>query len=516
MFRASSSKRRRQRIIDEQVGATTETLDKLSLSESLEDNVALVQKLFTDVDTIRVRRIVNSHESSLKYAIVYSKGVVDHVLINEYIIKPLIISNAGTPGRGIIDSVISQVLQADDTEKTNSIKAIVEAISYGDTVLFAEGACEAVTITTKGFTERAVDEPDSERSLSGPREGFTESLMTNLSLLRRKVRTNELKMKMRVFGRRTQTKACICYMEGIVNQAILQELYKRLDKIDIDAALDTNYLAELMRDSRLSPFRTTGYTERPDVVIGKLLEGRIAVFLDGSPVAMTLPYLFIESFQSSEDYYLSFYYTSFSRLLRILGFFLTVTVPGLYIAIVAFHHELIPTQLLINIAAERASVPLPAALECLVMLIVFDILRETGVRMPGNVGQALSIVGALVIGQSGVEAKLIAAPMIIVVALTGITALLVPKLNAPIIYIRLFLLLLASMFGFFGLLMGMTVVVIHVINMRSFGIPLLTLAYKLPHEEVKDIAFRQPLWQLKQRPRTAADRTRMKDGGNRS
>ena len=516
MFRASSSKRRRQRIIDEQVGTNTEALDKLSLSSSLEDNIALFQKLFTDVDMVRVRRIENSHESTLKYAIVYSKGVVDNTLINEYIIKPLMISNAGTPGRGILDSLLNHVLQVDEAEKTASIKTIVLAISYGDTVLFVDGSCEAITIGTKSFVQRAVEEPESERSLSGPREGFTESLITNLSLLRRKVRTNELKMKIQVFGRRTQTKACICYIEGIVNKAILQELNKRLAKIDIDAVLDTNYITELIRDARWSIFRTTGYTERPDVVVGKLLEGRIAIFLDGSPVVLTLPYLFIESFQSSEDYYLSFYYTSFSRLLRLIGFFLTVTVPGLYIAIVAFHHELMPTQLLINITVERAGVPLPAALECFVMLIVFDILRETGVRMPGNIGQALSIVGALVIGQSAVEARLIAAPMIIVVALTGITALLVPKLNAPIIYIRLFLLLLASMFGFFGLLMGMTVVVIHVINMRSFGIPVLILVNKLPDQEVKDIAVRQPLWQLKQRPRMAADRTRMKDGGNGS
>ncbi len=516
MFRSASSNRRRQQIIDNKVGSSTDALNELKLSKSLEDNIALIQKLFTDVDTVRIRRIENNQQTNLKYAIIYTKGVVDHAVISEHIIKPLMLYKTSASGNGLMDGLINQVIQTDDAEKTNNVKQIVLSISYGDTVLFAEGAAEAIIIATKSFAERAVEEPQGERTLAGPREGFTESLLTNMSLLRRKVRTNELKMKIRVFGRRTQTKVCICYIEGIVNKAILQELYKRLDKIDIDAILDANYITELIRDERWSPFRTTGYTERPDVVVGKLLEGRIAILVDGTPVVLTVPYLFIENFQNSEDYYLNFYYMSFSRLLRMLGFFLTVTVPGLYVAIVAYHHELMPTQLLINIAIERASVPLPAALECLVMLIVFDLLRETGVRMPGNVGQALSIVGALVIGQSAVEAKLVAAPMIIVVALTGITALLVPKLIGPLIYIRFFFLLLASMFGFFGLLLAMTVVVIHVINQRSFGIPVLILADKLPNQEVKDTAFRQPLWQLKMRPRMAANRTRAKDGGNGS
>ncbi|HML49589.1 MAG TPA: spore germination protein, partial [Clostridia bacterium] len=319
---------------------------------------------------------------------------------------------------------------------------------------------------TKAFPTRAITEPDSEKNLSGPREGFTETMMQNLSMLRRRARTNDFKIRHMTFGRRTQTCASICYFDGVVNRRALEALLQRLEKIDIDGVLDSNYLTEIIRDHRFSLFRTIGYTERPDVVIGKLLEGRIAILLDGTPDVLTLPYLFVENFQSSEDYYLSFYYTSFSRMLRMLGFILTVMVPGLYIAVVAFHHEMLPSPLLINITAERQSVPLPAAVEAFVMLIVFDILRETGIRMPTNIGQALSIVGALVIGQAAVEAKLVAAPMIIVVAMTGITNLLVPKLNAPIIYLRLFVLLMSSMFGFFGLTISMSVILMHLLTLN--------------------------------------------------
>ncbi len=513
MYRASSSRRqRRQRIIDEQVGKMSVSLDELSLTESLEDNVSLMQQLFADVDTVQVRRLENENDAALKYAILFSEGVVNKDTISEHVIKPLMLSQSVQPGDALIDNLIWKVLKVGDSVKTTRVKDIVEAVSYGDTVLFAEGSAEAATLNTKSFTIRSIEEPENERSLAGPREGFTESLMTNLSMIRRKVLTNELKMKMRVFGRRTQTKVCICYMDGIVNKQLIDELNRRLDGIDMDAILDANYFAEMMRDAKLPLFRTTGYTERPDVVIGKLMEGRIALFVDGTPVVLTMPYLFIENFQSSEDYYLNYLFTSFSRLLRILGFILTVMVPGLYVAVVAYHHELMPTQLMINIAVERASVPLPAALEAFLMLIVFDLLRETGVRMPGNIGQALSIVGALVIGQSAVEAKLVAAPMIIVVALTGICTLLVPKMAGPAIFIRFWLLLLGTMFGFYGVLLGIVAVTIHVINLRSFGVPMVTPVGTLRHQEIKDTWVRAPWWQMNLRPRLTSNRTRMKNG----
>ena len=236
----------------------------------------------------------------------------------------------------------------------------------------------------------------------------------------------------------------------------------------------------------------------------KLLEGRIAIFLDGTPVVLTVPYLFIENFQNSEDYYLNFFYTSFSRVLRILGFFLTVTVPGFYIAIVAFHHEMLPTPLLINIASERTGVPLPASAEAFIMLIVFDILRETGVRMPSNIGQALSIVGALVIGQAAVEARLVAAPMIIIVGITGITGLLVPRMNAPIIFVRIFILIGASVFGLFGMMLTLCTLFIHMLNLDSFGVSQLTPSGKLQFQQIKDMAIRAPWWKMIQLPKRTA------------
>nr|WP_319487670.1 spore germination protein [uncultured Caproiciproducens sp.] len=499
------------------VESFNQELSENILGQSLKGNVETLKNLFTDVDTMIVRYIQNNDNGNLKYCIAYCDGVVNSTIINENIIKPLMLSTAVQSDAHLIDNLIENVILINETTKTNQIKDIVESITYGDAILFVEGEDTALILNTKGFHTRSIAEPENEKILSGPREGFNESLIQNLSLIRRKVRTNELKMKFRSFGKITKTKACICYIDKVVNKKILNELYRRLDSIDIDAVLDTNYITELTKDSAWSPFRTTGYTERPDVVIGKLLEGRIAVFLDGTPVVLTIPYLFIENFQSSEDYYMNFYYTSLSRFLRIAGFFLTISVPALYIAIVAFQQEMLPTLLLISIAGARKSVPLPAAAEVFIMLAVFDILRETGIRMPSNVGQALSIVGALVIGQAAVDAKLVAAPMIIVVAITGITSLLIPKMNAPVTYVRVFLLVAATTFGLFGFVLGLSGVFIHLLNLNSFGIPQMSLSGSLQFQENKDTFIRAPWWKMITRTKSMTSNTvRMKNsrGGN--
>lgn len=489
-------------------GPSGPDLEEEGLSPSLEENVSAIRRLFADVDILRVKYVDNTHDKGFKCCLLYCDGMVDSAILSENLIKPLMLSQS-VPGGNTLDVLMNQVVQVGEGSKSRKLMELAEGIAYGDTVLFVEGESQAILFNTKGFQTRSISEPDNEKNLYGPREGFTETLMVNLSMLRRKVLSPGLKLKFLTLGSRTRTKACVCYIEGIVDQAVLTELYRRLEAIDIDAVLDANYVTELIRDKPWSPFRTVGDTERPDTLAAKILEGRVGILLDGTPMALTVPYLFIESFQSAEDYYVNYYYSTFTRWLRMVGFFLTITVPGLYVAVVAYHHEMLPFQLFVNITSERTSVPLPAAVEAFGMIVVFDILKEAGARMPSNVGQALSIVGALVIGQAAVEAKLVAAPMIIVVALTGITSMLTPRLNAPAIYIRLALLALASSFGFFGLLVGLSILLIHIINLRSFGVPEVLLSGELRHQNLKDTVMRAPWWQMHLRPEIAADRTRM-------
>ncbi|MDL2274017.1 spore germination protein [Oscillospiraceae bacterium OttesenSCG-928-G22] len=467
-------------------------LEESGLHTALEDNIALMDALFENVDVYVKRRFENERNPAVKFCAFFCDGVVASPVINDHIIKPLLLADALTDGKGLIDRVADRFVMANDVKKSDKVRDLVESVTYGDTILFIDGCKEALILNSKLFSTRGITEPEGEKVLNGPREGFTEGIMQNLSMIRRRARTNDLKMRFHKLGKRTATQICVCYFDGLVNHRILKEFYRRLDGIDIDGILDSNYIVEYVSDASLFGFATAGYTERPDVVVGKLLEGRIALLVDGTPSVLTFPYLFVENFQSSEDYYLHPVYTSFSRLLRMVGFFFSIVTPAIYISLVAFHHDILPPSLMMNIMSEREVVPLPAALEAVIMLLAFDILRETGVRMPSHVGQALGIVGALVIGQAAVEAKLIASPIIIVVAFTGITGLLIPRLSTVVITCRFFLLLLASSLGLLGVVAGLGVLLLHILNLNSFGVPEVTPLDMLQYQEVKDTFFRAP------------------------
>ena len=465
------------------------------LTLSIKKNIAMLKSVFMDVDPVIYRELTGGENES-KFCLVFCDGVVDAGMMNDNILKPIM----EYKGKVTIDNIMSRVVQINSAEKIKDFKSIIEAVSYGDTILLIEGSNEAVLLDTKGFVTRAIEEPDGEKVLSGPREGFCEAIMLNISLVRRKIRSSELKFKFLSLGKQTSTQICLAYMDDIVDKELLTNLQKRLETIDLDSILDANYIEEIITDSPSALFRSIGNTERPDVVVAKLLEGRMAIFVDGSPVALTAPYLFIENFQSNEDYYMNFFYSSFSRMLRIIGFLLTITVPALYIAVVAYHQEMLPTNLMINIATDSHNVPLPASLEALILLIMFDILRETGIRMPSDIGQALSIVGALVVGQAAVEAKLIAAPMLIIIALTGITSLLVPKMNTSVIFVRIGILLLTSFLGLLGFVVGISLTLINILTLKSFGISQMTRDDRYSSQANKDALIRVPWKSMLNRP----------------
>lgn len=467
---------------------------KRKLSKRLEKNIDLVEELFKDVDILRSRQFCNRNDPKARFAIFHFDGVCNSAVVTESIVKPLLTAGIDHT-KDLFEVVKDSVIFNNEVTVTDNLEKIMTAVSYGDTLLFVDGSNQAVLLNSKGFALRSVTEPEGERVLSGPREGFTESIMTNLSMIRRRLLTHQLKMRMLKLGEQSHTSVCLVYMENIVNKKILEELQRRLDKIALDGILDSNYIVEYIAEKSYLGLNTTGSTERPDVIAGKLLEGRIAIFLDGTPVVLTVPYLFIENFQSGEDYYMNPVYTSFGRIIRILCFLFTCTVSALYISVVAYHHEVLPSNLIVKFAGERANAPLSAAPECFLMLFLFDILREAGVRMPNHVGQAMSIVGALVIGQSAVEASLVAAPMVIIVAFTGITILLVPRLTTTSLIARYLCLLLASFLGFTGVVVGMSIIAIHLLNLRTMGVPYVLPNNHLAFQDVKDVFIRAP-WPL--------------------
>ncbi|MFT9078178.1 spore germination protein [Ethanoligenens sp.] len=487
---------------------------KPGLTADINANIELIKSTFKDDETLITRFFENQADSSIQCCTFYTDSMVDNKLFNEDVVKPIQEYKFKRYTRSdFIDIIDKQIMLSDSVDKTSDMGKIIQAIVYGDTVLLASGCSDALILNTKGWPTRSIEEPDGEKVLRGPREGFTEAILVNLTMLRRRLRTQDLKIKYRTFGARTQTKGCLCYLEGVVNKNVLAELERRLDLFSLDGVLDSNYLSEFISDAPRSPIDTVGSTERPDVVAAKLLEGRVAIFLDGTPVALTVPHLFIEHFQSCDDYYLNYFFASIGRLLRILGFFISISTPAIYVALTTFHQEMLPTSLLMSIAIARQGVPLPTVMEAFIMLIVFEILRETGARMPSSIGQSLSIVGALVIGQSAVDAKLVSAPMIIVVAISGITGLLIIRLKGAIIIFRFMLLALSAITGLYGYIFGMMGLLIYLLSIDSFGIPIITEPSVSP-QECKDIYIRAPWWFMINRPKFAADPKRNNSDGD--
>ena len=476
-------------------------LENLKLTQSLDKNTDALKQIFKDDNTFIVRDIILDSKEKQRCRLFFVDGMVNTEIINRDVVNPLLVSFEKSKKNHTIDFIKTQVLHANDVKQSEDITFIVDSILYGDTVLLTDDESTCLVINTKGWKSRSISEPDEEKILSGPREGFTEAILSNTTLIRRKVKNNDLKFKFSSIGKRSNTKICICFIESLADKKLVEQLEQRLNKIDIDAILDANYLTELIKDNPYSLFDTIGSTEKPDIVAGRLLEGRIALLVDGSPVVLTLPYLFVENFQSDDDYYQNFYFSSIGRILRIISFIFTIFTPALYIGIMAFGGRFLPHTLAISISRAREGVPLPVFAECIIMLFVFEILREAGVRMSNSMGHALSVVGGLVIGQSAVEAKLISAPTVIIIAFAGITGLMLPRLKSSVVILRLVFAFCTSLLGFFGAILCGVWLLLHLAYLNSFGISY--TAYMLNYKRLsplKDTYVRAPWWKMKTRP----------------
>ncbi|MCB8817693.1 spore germination protein [Desulfosporosinus shakirovi] len=475
----------------------------LKLTNSVEANIKLFKDIFTNDDTLIVRNFQNKYLKAAACCVIYIDGMVNTEVINENIIQPILGGNLKEEisDGNLLEELQYKVIASSDVKEAANINDLVESAINGDTVLLVEGYKQALIVSTKGWQTRPIDEPLAERVVRGPREGFVESLIINLSLIRRKIKNPDLKFQFKELGSSTKTKICLCYIEGVAPEKVLQELIHRLDNIEIDGIMDSGYIQELIKDAPLSPLETVASTERPDNVAGKLLEGRIAIVVDGSPFVLTLPFLFVEYFHADEDYYNDSLFTTVSRTLRMIGTFAAIFLPAIYVSLTTFHQEMIPTPLLLSITAARQGTPFPTILEAVIMGFLFEILRETGTRMPAPIGQTVVIVGALVLGGAAIEARFISAPMVIVSGLTGITALLTVKFKSFPIILRLLLLFLAFLMGFYGIIFGLIGLVIYFMQMRSYGVPYLLGTTAFDENNIKDTVTRTPWRQVHFHPR---------------
>ncbi|TGE34827.1 spore germination protein [Desulfosporosinus fructosivorans] len=477
------------------------------LTSLLTTNLTVLKERFQGSVDIVFREFKVGFDPNKSAALIYIDGLVKAESMNATILKPLMFDFAREElwqelnQHNLLTFIRDYAVPNNRVQEFSQLQDVIDSILRGNVALLLDSYNSALIFDSKGFEGRAILEPATESVVRGPREGFNERLGINLSLLRRKITNENLILEQLNLGARTKTTVCFAYLSGVVNEKLVNEVRNRLQRIDIDGILESGYIEQLIEDAPVSIFPTVGNTEKPDILAAKLLEGRIGIFVDGTPIALTVPYLLVEALQSSEDYYSRPYFVTIVRWLRIVSLIFALYLPALYIAIQSFHPDLIPTPLLVSMAKSREGIPFPAYVEVFIMGMIFEILREAGVRMPRPIGQAVSIVGGLVIGEAASKASLVSDTVIIFVALTGIASFVIPSLGDVIPLSRLFLITWASFLGIFGLLMGSMVLFIHLTKLRSFGVPYLAPLAPANLDDWQDVLVKAPAWALNTRPR---------------
>ncbi|MFC7063348.1 spore germination protein [Halobacillus seohaensis] len=442
-------------------------------------------------------------------AIIHIEGLSDTKMINENIMKNLQIRIDEVEKTStyfeteLLDKLYLQFISISNVEKGKTMDDVSFAILSGDTVLFVNGIDQALVISTKGWDSRSIEEPITEALIRGPREGFTEDLRTNTMLIRRQLRDSNLRFKSHQIGRRSKKNLTVTYIEGIIHPDLVKEVNRRLDTIDIDDAPESGYIEQWIEDNFLSPFPQLQNTERPDKVSAALTEGKFAILLDGTPFALIAPINFGAMMHSPEDYYERWMIGTLIRFLRYFAAFIAVFLPALYIALVTYHPGLLPTKLAFSIASTREGLPFPAVIEAFLMEITMELLREAGIRLPKPIGQTIGIVGGLVIGEAAVSAGIVSPVMVIIVAITAIASFTFPSYSFAISIrmLRFSFMMAAAFFGLYGIILVYIMVNIHIVNLKSFGIPYSTPFSPGFKTDWKDLILRAPITMLKRRPK---------------
>ncbi|MBS4210005.1 spore germination protein [Bacillus sp. FJAT-50079] len=482
---------------------------EILIKTRLETNIQYVKKVLGNSGDIIIREINLGKQGEIRAAIIYTDGLTDTKSIQHFMETLMFdfndeqLESNKLSKSSLLDYLKSFVLTVGEIQDVNDFDSLFTYLLSGNVIFLLDGYTKGIVIGLKGWRDRGVTESSSESVIRGPKEAFSENLRTNTALIRRKIKDPDLWLENKVIGRVTKTNVALMYIKGIAKDDLVQEVRERLEKIDIDSILESGYIEELIQDNTLTPFPTIYNSERPDVVASLLLEGRVAIVVDGTPFVLVAPALFVQFFQAAEDYYERADISSFLRFLRFCCFLIALLVPSLYIALTTFHHEMILPNLLFSLLAQREGVPFPAFVEVLLMEIAFEILREAGIRMPRAVGSAITIVGTLVIGQAAVQAGIVSAFLIIVVSITAISSFVLPAPNMSISVrlLRFPMIGLASFYGLFGIFVGVIALVLHLSSLRSFGVPYMSSFAPISLDEQRDTLIRLPHWALSTRPK---------------
>ena len=412
--------------------------------------------------------------------LVFLDGLTDKQAIGRQIMLPV-----KTLEEVSLESLEGCILEP-ELKRLSTYEEIRQEVLLGHTVVLAEGLDGAVSAAAKKFEVRSVAEPPTATVLQGPREGFVESIQTNIGMMRRRLKTEDLKFEQFNVGKYSSTAVCVCYIDGVVGKGLKEKIVKKIKEIDIDAVLDSSYVARFLAEHNTSLFKQFGSTEKPDIFAAKILEGRVGVLVDGSPIAITAPYVILEDFQSAEDYYVSRYRASLGRIIRMISIIISLLAPSMFVAAQLFHLQIIPLAFLLTIVNSIKGIPLSPSFEMFFTLLIFEVLNEASVRMPKYVGMVVSIVGGLVLGETAVTAGIISAPALMIIALSGICLYTTPELERQFSVVRVIFLMVAGAFGMYALLLAISAFFIYLCAFENYGTPLLAPYAPMVPKDLKD------------------------------
>jgi spore germination protein KA len=479
--------------------STTEIPAELRVHHSLETNLLQLKEIMSGSPDLVIRNYKAGANGGVNTAVILISGMANQLLITEGLFKPLHQEAELTPANAGL-KIKNSVMSIAEVKETQDFSDLVESLLNGNTIILIDGNPTALIVGTTKIPSRSISEPIIEPVIRGPRDGFTEVLKVNIALIRKRIKSPRLQLEPFTIGQFSKGNVMIAYLKDVADENVVAEVRKRLTRIEIDLVVESGYIEELIKDSPRSPFYTINRTERPDKVAADLVQGKVAIFTDNTPFVMTVPFLFWESIQANEDYYENYYVGSFLRWIRFICIVASLVLPSIYVAVGTFHPDLIPTSLLLTIAAAREGIPFPAFFEILLLEITFEVLREAGVRLPRPVGSAISIVGGLIIGEAAVKAGYISPSVVIIVAFTGVSSYAIPgyTTNLTLRMLRFPLLIISAFLGLYGLLLGLIVILIHLISLRSFGELYFSPVAPWNSHKSKDIFFRVPWWSKKE------------------
>lgn len=458
-------------------------------------------RIFTEhsMDCI-IQELMLGKRKKIKAALIYIDEMVDKKLLGEQVLQPLMSENFS-----IGNTLTSSITDFPEFESVTTFEDALGCVLDGSAVVIAQGLRHALVFDVLQLKDRQVSEPETEMVIRGAREGFVENIAVNLSLVRKRLKDPNLNVKILELGRRSKTKVAIMYIRGIASNNILEELMDRLNRIDIDVIFDTGYIEEYITDNVYTIFPLVQPTERPDKIAACLSEGRIAIIADGSPIAILVPATISQFYQTPEDYNQIWFVATLIRTLRLLSLPLAIFLPGFYVALVSFHPGMLPRDLLLSIMASREGLPFPVFVEAFVMIVIIEILQEAGVRLPSVLGKTIGIVGALIIGQAAVAARITSNIMIIVIAITTIASFATPcyTLEISLRFLRFGILFLGTSLGLYGIFISLSILVIHIVTLKSFGVNYFSPFSPIRiHDLLSDTVLRIPRQFLIKRPQT--------------